>query len=259
LRRRYDAVIVATGALEPRDLPVPGRDLAGVHFAMDYLVQQNRVGAGDVVRNQVTAEGRHVIILGGGDTGADCLGTAHRQGALSVTTLAIGTQPPAERAAHQPWPTHPLLFEVQSAHEEGGERVFLASTVEFLGNEAGEVRAIRVAETEYLDGRRVPKSGTERIIPADLVLLALGFTGTESRTLESELTLSVDGGNLVRDSDYQTSAPGLFVAGDAGRGQSLIVWAIAEGRAAAAAVDRYLEGETELPSPVRPTDRALSL
>jgi glutamate synthases, NADH/NADPH, small subunit len=259
LRSRYDAVIVATGALAPRDLPIPGRDLAGVHFAMDYLVQQNRVGAGDTVRNQVTAEGRHVVILGGGDTGADCLGTAHRQGALSVTTLAIGTQPPAERAAHQPWPTHPLLFEVSSAHEEGGERVFLASTVEFLGNEAGEVRAIRVAETEYLDGRRVPRSGTERVLPADLVLLALGFTGTESQTLESELAISVDGGNIVRDSDYQTSTPGLFVAGDAGRGQSLIVWAIAEGRAAAAAVDRYLEGETELPSPVRPTDRALSL
>jgi glutamate synthase (NADPH/NADH) small chain len=259
LRSRYDAVVVATGALEPRDLPIPGRDLAGIHFAMDYLVQQNRVGAGDTVDNQVTAEGRHVVILGGGDTGADCLGTAHRQGALSVTTLAIGTQPPAERAEHQPWPTHPLVFEVSSAHEEGGERLFLASTVEFLGNEVGEVRAIRVAETEYLDGRRVPKAGTERELPADLVLLALGFTGTESRRLEGELGLDVEGGSIVRDADYQTSAPGMFVAGDAGRGQSLIVWAIAEGRAAAAAVDRYLEGDTELPAPVRPTDRAIAL
>ncbi|GAA3745383.1 glutamate synthase subunit beta [Leifsonia bigeumensis] len=259
LRSRYDAVIVATGALEPRDLPVPGRDLAGVHFAMDYLVQQNRVGAGDTVPGQITAAGRHVVILGGGDTGADCLGTAHRQGALSVTTLAIGTRPPEARAAHQPWPTHPLVFEVSTAHEEGGERLFLASTVEFLPNAAGEVRAIRVAETEYLDGRRVPRSGTEREVPADLVLLALGFTGTESFALESELGVAVDGGTLVRDDDYQSSTPGLFVAGDAGRGQSLIVWAIAEGRAAAAAVDRYLEGDTELPAPVRPTDRALSL
>lgn len=259
LRSRYDAVIIATGALEARDLPIPGRDLAGVHFAMEYLVQQNRVGAGDTVPNQISAEGRHVVILGGGDTGADCLGTAHRQGALSVTTLAIGTQPSTERAGHQPWPTHPLLFEVSSAHEEGGERVFLASTVEFLSNRAGEVRAIRIAETEYLDGRRVPKSGTEREIPADLVLLALGFTGTESHAVEPELGAALESGTVVRDDEYQTSVPGVFVAGDAGRGQSLIVWAIAEGRAAAAAVDRYLEGDTELPSPVRPTDRPLSL
>lgn len=259
LRTRYDAVIIATGALQSRDLPVPGRDLAGVHFAMDYLVQQNRAGAGDTVQNQISAEGRHVVILGGGDTGADCLGTAHRQGALSVTTLAIGTQPPLERAEHQPWPTHPLLFEVSSAHEEGGERVFLASTVEFLANAAGEVRAIRVAETEYVDGRRVPKSGTERELPADLVLLALGFTGTESQDVESDLGTPLEKGSIVRDDDYQTSAQGVFVAGDAGRGQSLIVWAIAEGRAAAAAVDRYLEGDTELPSPVRPRDRAMSL
>ncbi|MBB5631905.1 glutamate synthase (NADPH/NADH) small chain [Cryobacterium mesophilum] len=259
LRRRYDAVVVATGALVPRDLPIPGRDLAGVHFAMDYLVRQNHLGAGDTVLQPITAEGRHVIILGGGDTGADCLGTAHRQGALSVTTLAIGTQPPAERQHHQPWPTHPLLFEISSAHEEGGEREFLASTVEFLANEAGEVSGIRVAETEYVGGRRIPKSGTERVLPADLVLLALGFTGTESETLESELDIAVDGGTVVRGDDYQTTEPGMFVAGDAGRGQSLIVWAIAEGRSAAAAVDRYLEGDTELPAPVRPTDRALSL
>ncbi|MEO6942889.1 MAG: glutamate synthase subunit beta [Terrimesophilobacter sp.] len=259
LRRRYDAVVVATGALVPRDLPIPGRDLSGVHYAMDYLVQQNHVGAGDAVLQQITAEGRHVVILGGGDTGADCLGTAHRQGALSVTTLAIGTRPPEERHHHQPWPMHPLLFEVSSAHEEGGEREFLASTVEFVSNGAGEVRGIRVAETEYVDGRRIPKSGTERELPADLVLLALGFTGTESQSLESELNLTVDNGAISRDSDFQTTEPGMFVAGDAGRGQSLIVWAIAEGRSAAAAVDRYLEGDTELPAPVRPTDRPMSL
>jgi len=260
LKARYDAVVVATGATVPRDLPIPGRDLMGVHFAMDYLVQQNKVGAGDDVSEQISAEGKHVVVLGGGDTGADCIGTAHRQHALSVTNLAIGQQPPSERPENQPWPMNPTLFEVQSAHEEGGERVYLASTVEFLSNEAGEVRAIRVAETEYLDGRRVPKAGTEREIPADLVLLALGFTGPERDTIEQQLRVPFDGrGNVGRDDDYQTSEAGVFVAGDAGRGQSLIVWAIAEGRAAAAAVDRYLEGETELPAPVRPTDRAISV
>ena len=260
LRARYDAVVVATGAAVPRDLPIPGRDLPGVHFAMEYLVQQNKVGAGDTVDGQITAEGKHVVILGGGDTGADCIGTAHRQGAASVTNLAIGVQPPEERPPHQPWPTTPTLFEVSSAHEEGGRREYLASTVEFLSNEFGEVRAIRVAETEYLDGRRVPKAGTEREIPADLVLLALGFTGPESADLTDQLGIGTDNStNVARDGDYQTDQPGVFVAGDAGRGQSLIVWAIAEGRAAAAAVDRYLEGETSLPSPVKPTDRGITI
>ena len=259
LRSRYDAVVVATGALNPRDLPIPGRDLSGVHFAMEYLVQQNRVGAGDTIIDQLTAEGKHVVVLGGGDTGADCIGTAHRQQALSVTNLAIGTQPPSERPEHQPWPMSPTLFEVSSAHEEGGERVYLASTVEFLSNDIGEVRAIRFAETEYLDGRRVPKAGSEREIPADLVLLALGFTGTESAQLESQLRVPMHRGSVERSEDYQTSEAGVFVAGDAGRGQSLIVWAIAEGRAAAAAVDRYLEGGTDLPSPVKPTDRAIAV
>ncbi|MDQ4137476.1 MAG: glutamate synthase subunit beta, partial [Actinomycetota bacterium] len=260
LKARYDAVIIATGATVPRDLAIPGRDLLGIHFAMDYLVQQNKVGAGDSIVDQITAEGKHVVVLGGGDTGADCIGTAHRQKALSVTNLAIGKQPPSERTADQPWPTMPNLFEVQTAHEEGGERVYLASTVEFLGNGAGEVRALRVAETEYRDGKRVPKAGTEREIPADLVLLALGFTGPERDTVEDQLRLPFDGrGNFQRDGMYETSEAGVFVAGDAGRGQSLIVWAIAEGRAAASAVDRYLEGETQLPFPVRPTDRALTV
>jgi glutamate synthase (NADPH/NADH) small chain len=259
LRSRYDAVVVATGATVPRDLPIPGRDLLGVHFAMDYLVQQNKVVAGDQVGHQITAEGRHVVVIGGGDTGADCIGTAHRQGALSVTNLAIGIQPPAERPDHQPWPTTPTLFEISSAHEEGGERMYLASTVEFLANEAGEVRALRVAETEYLDGRRVPKSGTEREIPADLVLIAMGFTGPETDALTGQLRVPVENGLVERDGDYATSEAGVFVAGDAGRGQSLIVWAIAEGRAAASAVDRYLEGDTRLPFPVRPTDRALTV
>ncbi|QEE61248.1 glutamate synthase subunit beta [Salinibacterium sp. dk2585] len=259
LRARYDAVVVATGATVPRDLPIPGRDLAGVHFAMEYLVEQNRAVAGDQVVDQITAEGKHVVVLGGGDTGADCIGTAHRQKALSVTNLAIGMQPPVERPDHQPWPTTPTLFEVQSAHEEGGERVYLASTVEFLSNDVGEVRAIRVAETEYIDGRRVPKSGTEREIPADLVLLALGFTGPEQQDLEAQLAVPFDGTLPTRGANYETQHPGVFVAGDAGRGQSLIVWAIAEGRAAAAEVDRFLEGDTLLPAPVRPSDRPLAL
>jgi glutamate synthase (NADPH/NADH) small chain len=242
----------------PRDLPIPGRDLLGVHFAMEYLVQSNRAGAGDMVPDQITAEGKHVVVLGGGDTGADCIGTAHRQGAASVTTLAIGKQPPSERPEHQPWPVTPTLFEVSSAHEEGGHREFLASTVEFVANDYGEVSAIRVAETEYIDGRRVPKAGTEREIPADLVLLALGFTGPEQDDVKDQLGLPFDErGNLVRDGDYQTTRGGVFVAGDAGRGQSLIVWAIAEGRAVAASVDRYLEGHTRLPSPVSPTDRGI--
>jgi glutamate synthase (NADPH/NADH) small chain len=227
---------------------------------MDYLVQQNKLIAGDAVPQQLSAEGRHVIVIGGGDTGADCIGTAHRQGALSVTNLAIGIQPPTDRPDHQPWPMQPTIFEVSSAHEEGGERVYLASTIEFLANEAGEVRALRVAETEYVDGKRVPKSGTEREIPADLVLIAMGFTGAEPEALEEQLRLPFDErGNVARDGDYETSESGVFVAGDAGRGQSLIVWAIAEGRAAAAAVDRFLEGETQLPSPVRPTDRAIAV
>jgi glutamate synthase (NADPH) small chain len=260
LRSRYDAVVVATGATVPRDLPIPGRDLLGVHFAMDYLVQQNRAGAGDTVDHQLTAEGKHVIVIGGGDTGADCIGTAHRQGALSVTSLAIGIQPPEDRPDHQPWPMYPTVFEVSSAHEEGGEREYLASTVEFLANESGEVRALRVAETEYLDGRRVPKSGTEREIPADLVLIAMGFTGAEHESLDEQLRIPFDDrGNVARGDEYETSASGVFVAGDAGRGQSLIVWAIAEGRAAASAVDKFLEGETQLPFPVRPTDRAIAV
>jgi glutamate synthase (NADPH/NADH) small chain len=260
LKSRYDAVVVATGATVPRELAIPGRDLEGVHFAMEYLVQQNRAGAGTVVDNQVTAEGKHVVVIGGGDTGADCIGTAHRQGALSVTNLAIGKQPPVERPQDQPWPMFPTLYEVASAHEEGGERTFLASTVEFLSNDAGEVRALRVAETEYVDGRRIPKAGTEREIPADLVLIAMGFTGPETHTIEPQLGLPVDAsGAVARQADYTTNEPGVFVAGDAGRGQSLIVWAIAEGRAAAAKVDEYLEGTTMLPAPVKATDRAISV
>jgi glutamate synthase (NADPH) small chain len=257
---RYDAVIVATGAAVPRDLAIPGRELLGIHNAMEYLTPANKVQAGDKVAGQIHAEGKHVVILGGGDTGADCLGTAHRQMALSTTMLAIGQQPPTERPHEVPWPLDPVLFEVQSAHEEGGTREFLASTVRFLGNDAGEVRAIEVCETEYRDGGRYPKPGTEREIPADLVLLALGYQGAEHEAIDTQIGVGIDAGkNLARGKDYSTGVPGVFVAGDAGRGASLIVWAIAEGRAAAAEVDRYLEGTTLLPAPVSAYDRPLSV
>ncbi|MGO2931385.1 glutamate synthase subunit beta [Microbacterium sp.] len=260
LRARYDAVLLATGSTVPRELSIPGRDLDGVHFAMEFLVESNKAVAGDAVPNQITAEGKHVIVIGGGDTGADCIGTAHRQGALSVTNLAIGQQPGDERPEHQPWPMMPTIFEVQSAHEEGGERHYLASTVEFLPNDAGEVRSLRVAETEYVDGRRVPKSGTEREIPADLVLIAMGFTGPATESFTDEVRPEIgDRGSFARDDAYRSSVPGVFVAGDAGRGQSLIVWAIAEGRAAAASVDRHLMGASVLPAPVRPSDVAIGL
>ena len=260
LMERYDAVIVATGAPVERDIDVPGRDLLGIYHAMDYLVPANRVQAGDPVVGQITAEGKHVVILGGGDTGADCLGTAHRQGALSVTTLAIGKRPADERTDDQPWPVDPVLFEVQSAHEEGGERTYLASTVEFVGNAAGEVTGVVVCDTEYRDGGRFPQPGTERVIPADLVLLSLGYTGPRHDTLGPQLGLELDNRRrLARNRDYTTSVPGLFVAGDAGRGASLIVWAIAEGRAVAAEVDQYLEGQTRLPAPVSAFDQPLSV
>ena len=257
LFRRYEAVLVATGAPRPRDLDVEGRDLDGVHFAMDYLTQVNKVVSGFEVENQTLATGKKVIILGGGDTGADCLGTATRQGAVSVTTLAIGNQPPTERSESQPWPTFPNLFEVASAHEEFGERKYLANTVRFVG-ENGKVTGIEVAETEFIDGRRVPKSGTETIIEADLVLLALGFTGPESNISVDSTSVETDEkSNLARNQKYATNIDGVFVAGDAGRGASLIVWAIAEGRAAAAAIDEYLEGSTSLPAPVKPTDTGI--
>jgi glutamate synthase (NADPH/NADH) small chain len=257
LFRRYEAVLVATGAPRPRDLQVEGRDLDGVHFAMDYLTQANKVVSGFEVEKQTLATGKKVIILGGGDTGADCLGTATRQGAISVTTLAIGNQPPAERSENQPWPTFPNLFEVASAHEEFGERRYLANTVRFVG-ENGKVKGIEVAETEFIDGRRVPKPGTETIIEADLVLLALGFTGPESNISVDSTSVETDEkSNLARNQKYSTNIDGVFVAGDAGRGASLIVWAIAEGRAAAAAIDEYLEGSTSLPAPVKPTDTGI--
>jgi glutamate synthase (NADPH/NADH) small chain len=257
LRKRYDAIVIATGALVPRDIRVPGRELTGVEFAMPYLSAANRVVAGDEITGQVSAEGKHVVILGGGDTGADCLGTATRQGALSVTTLAIGKMPPTDRTEDMPWPTVPNLFEVQSAHEEFGERKYLHSTVEFVG-EDGILTGVRVSDTEFVEGKRIPKAGTERILKADLVLLALGYQGNEAAYAVQQLGLEVENGNLIRDGKYH-AGKGIFIAGDAGRGASLVVWAIAEGRAVASAVDEFLEGETELPFPVKPTDQPISV
>ncbi|GAA2008316.1 glutamate synthase subunit beta [Brevibacterium samyangense] len=257
LDERFDAVLVCTGATVPRDLPIPGRELRGIEFAMDYLTPANKHVAGDEVPF-IDAAGKHVVIIGGGDTGSDCLGTALRQGAASVTTLAIGKQPPRTRSESEPWPLTPRLFEVSTSHEEGGERTFLASTVSFVDDGTGQVRALEVAETGFVDGRRVPLPGTEREIPADLVLIAMGFTGPETAQLEA-YGATLAGNRLHRGRDYSTDLPGVYVAGDAGRGQSLIVWAIAEGRAAAAEVDRYLTGSTLLPTPVAPADEGLTL
>jgi glutamate synthase (NADPH/NADH) small chain len=258
LRGSYDAIVLAGGARVPRDLPLPGRSLAGIYQAMDYLPLANRVvaagSAGSAVP-AITACGRHVVIIGGGDTGADCLGTAHRQGPASVTQLEILPRPPATRPGHQPWPTYPMVYRVSSAHEEGGERAYAVSTLEFLGDEQGRVRALRLADADGFD----PVPGTERELPAGLVLLAMGFTGAERPGLLTELGVDFDArGNVGRDAQYATSVPGVFAAGDMGRGQSLIVWAIAEGRSAAAAVDRYLAGTAQLPTPIPPTARPLT-
>jgi glutamate synthase (NADPH/NADH) small chain len=255
---RFDAVVLAVGATVPRDLPIKGRELGGIHQAMDFLPQSNRASLGQQVEDQVTAEGKHVVIIGGGDTGADCLGTSHRQKAASVTQLEIMPQPGEERPTNQPWPTYPMIFRVSSAHEEGGERVYSVSTQEFLGDEDGNVRALRLVDVEMKDGKFSEVEGTEREIQAQLVLFAMGFTGPQQDGVVAQLGVDLDGrGNIVRDAAYMSTQPGVFVAGDAGRGQSLIVWAIAEGRAAAAGVDRFLTGSTTLPVPIPPTERPL--
>jgi glutamate synthase (NADPH) small chain len=267
LRAGCDAIVLAGGATLPRGLPVPGAGSDGVHQAMDYLPLANRAvadqraaGADSAGRSAalaqpaISARGRHVVILGGGDTGADCLGTALRQGAASVTQLEIMPRPSDQRPAGQPWPTYPMVYRVSGAHEEGGDRVYAVSTQEFLADEAGRVRALRLAEVELAAGGFTPLPGTERELPCDLVLLAMGFTGAEHGRLVTDLGVAFDQrGNVARDGDFATSVPGVFVAGDMGRGQSLIVWAIAEGRSAAAAVDAYLSGETTLPTAIEPT------
>ncbi|MGZ4436643.1 MAG: glutamate synthase subunit beta, partial [Nocardioidaceae bacterium] len=258
LAERFDAVVLAVGATAARDLPIPGRELGGIHQAMEFLPQANRASLGETVEDQITATGKHVVIIGGGDTGADCLGTSHRQEAASVTQLEIMPRPGEERPAGQPWPTYPMTFKVSSAHEEGGERVYSVSTKEFLGDEAGNVRALHLVEVEMRDGKFAEVEGSDREIPAELVLFAMGFTGPEQDGVVGQLGVELDErGNIVRDASYATSVPGVYVAGDAGRGQSLIVWAIAEGRAAAAAVDTFLTGATTLPAPIKPTDRPL--
>ena len=260
LRERYDAVVLAMGSTVPRDLPVPGRELGGIHQAMEFLPQGNRAALGEELENQILATDKDVVIIGGGDTGADCLGTSLRQGARSVTQLEILAQPPQARPAAQPWPSYPMTFRVSSAHEEGGDRVYSVSTQEFLGDEDGQVRALRLVEVEFVDGKVTEIEGTEREIPAQLVLFAMGFVGPEQPGLVTDLGVELDErGNIARDQDYATSVPGVFCAGDAGRGQSLIVWAIAEGRAAAAGVDKFLTGSTNLPAPIPPTARPLTV
>ncbi len=258
LVERFDAVVLAVGATVARDLPMTGRELGGIHQAMEFLPQSNRVSLGQDVEDQIVATDKHVVIIGGGDTGADCLGTAHRQKPASVTQLEIMSRPGEDRPDNQPWPTYPMIFRVSSAHEEGGDRVYSVSTQEFLGDEDGNVRALRLVDVEMKDGKFEEVEGTEREIPAELVLFAMGFTGPEQDGVVSQLEIDIDDrGNIVRDDAYMTTLPGVFVAGDAGRGQSLIVWAIAEGRAAAAAVDTYLTGSTTLPAPIPPTERPL--
>jgi glutamate synthase (NADPH/NADH) small chain len=258
LRSQFDAVVLAGGATAGRDLPIPGRELDGIHQAMEYLPWSNRVQQGDPVLGDdgqppVTAKGKHVVIIGGGDTGADCLGTAHRQGAASVHQFEIMPRPPETRAEATPWPTYPLMYRVSSAHEEGGDRVYSVNTEQFIGD-AGRVTALRGYEVEMNAGKFEKVDGTDFELPVDLVLLAMGFTGPEREGLLTDLSVELnERGNVSRDDVFATSVPGVYVAGDMGRGQSLIVWAIAEGRAAAAAVDRYLMGRTALPAPIKPT------
>jgi glutamate synthase (NADPH/NADH) small chain len=259
LVQRYDAVVLAVGATAARDLPVPGRELGGVLQAMEYLPPANRAALDPTYEVPVSAQGKHVVIIGGGDTGADCLGTAHRQGAASVTQLEIMPQPPDERPDATPWPTWPLVMRTSSAHEEGGERVYSVSTTRLVGDDSGHVQSLELVEVELVDGRFTPVEGTARSIPAQLVLLAMGFTGPEREGLLEQLGVDLDArGNVARDAQYMASVPGVFVAGDAGRGQSLIVWAIAEGRACAAAVDAWLEGDSVLPRPIPPTARPVT-
>jgi glutamate synthase (NADPH/NADH) small chain len=256
LRADYDAVLLAGGAGHPRDLPVPGRDLKGIHFAMEYLTLSNRQCEGDEISDAefITAQDKHVIIIGGGDTGADCLGTAHRQGARGVHQLELMPTPPETRASDNPWPQWPQVFRVSTAHEEGGERLYSVSTQKFTGDAQGNVRVLHAVQVELVkkDGRMqfVPVPDSEFEIPADLVLLAMGFTGPEKGKLLGDVAVT-ERGNVARDAKWMTNVPGVFTAGDMQRGQSLIVWAIAEGRSAARAIDEFLMGESQLPAPLQ--------
>jgi glutamate synthase (NADPH) small chain len=264
LRAGVDAVVLATGALRPRDLDVPGRDLAGVHQAMDYLPAANRVRTGDLAAPPIDAAGKRVVIIGGGDTAADCLGTANRQGAASVTQLDHNPRPlEARDVTANPWPQWPKIHRISAAHEEGVVESWAREAVEFLADDDGHVRVVVTEEVETVrvDGRRTfrPVPGSRTELPCELVLLAAGFVGTEPGSLLDRLGVEVDGdrGTVRLHGGWETSAPGVFACGDASRGASLVVWAIAEGRACAAAVDTALSGRTELPAPVAPGARPL--
>ncbi len=258
----YDAVVLAGGATLPRDLDIPGRHLAGIHTAMAYLKPANLVQEGALAATPISAEGKHVVIVGGGDTGADCLGTVHRLGAVSVHQLEIMPEPPGERPGSNPWPTWPTILRSSAAHEEGGERLFSVSATQYLDDGQGGVAGLDLHQVELvMEGGRpnfVPVPGSESVLECELVLLAMGFLGPERTGLVEELGLDLDArGNVARDANWATNLDGVFVCGDMGRGQSLVVWAIAEGRAAAASVDRWLMGDTSLPAPVQPTQMAL--
>ena len=260
LRADHDAVILAGGSTTARDLPIPGRELDGIHQAMEFLPWSNRTQEGDleVAEVPISAAGRKVVIIGGGDTGADCLGTSHRHGAASVHQFEIMPRPADERPAANPWPTWPMVFRTSSAHEEGGERVFSVNTRAFLGDDQGRVRALQGHEVEFVDGRFREVEGSEFELECDLVLLAMGFVGPEQNGLLSELGVELtDRGNVARDDAYATSVDEVWACGDVGRGQSLIVWAIAEGRACAAAVDAHLMGTSALPVPIPASARPL--
>ncbi|MFI5611768.1 glutamate synthase subunit beta [Amycolatopsis sp. NPDC051903] len=259
LRADHDAVVLAGGATAWRDLPIDGREHDGVLQAMEYLPPANRVAAGELDAVPYSAEGLDVVVIGGGDTGADCVGTAHRQGARSVTQLEIMPRPPQARSDAHPWPTYPMIYRVSSAHEEGGERLYSVNTQEFLADGDGRVRALKLVEVRNEGGKFVPVEGTESELPAQLVLLAMGFVGPQRSGLLEDLGVALDQrGNVVRDRDFKTSVDNVFVAGDMGRGQSLIVWAIAEGRSCAAGVDAFLTGRGVLPAPIAPTDRPIA-
>ncbi len=262
VQAEFEAVVLAGGATMPRDLPVPGRSLSGVHFAMEYLKPSNLVREGALASSPINAKGKRVIIIGGGDTGADCLGTTHRQGAASVHQLEIMAEPPSDRLADNPWPLWPLILRTSSAHEEGGNRLFSVTTTEFVDDGTGAVQALRglAVEMRFEDGRPVfdEVAGSEFELECDLVLLAMGFLGTERRGAVAELGVVVGPrGTVEADGQWATSVDGVFVCGDQTRGQSLIVWAIAEGRSCAAAVDRWLMGTTSLPAPLVPGQLAL--
>jgi glutamate synthase (NADPH/NADH) small chain len=258
LRAEFDVVVLAGGATAWRDLPIPGRELKGVYQAMEFLPLSNRVQEGDSTQSSISADGKHVVIIGGGDTGADCLGTSHRQGARSVHQFEILPRPPDARAANNPWPMYSNVFRVSSAHEEGGERVYSVNTECFLGDEHGDVRALRAHEVKFVDGKFEKLEGTDFELPCELVLLAMGFVGPQRAGMLDQLGVKLDPrGNVARDERFMTSEPGIFACGDMGRGQSLIVWAIAEGRSCAAGVDTWLMGETRMPAPIAPTARPL--